>query len=40
MSDISDSESSLQLYDIDNDTVDIISDELSCSSCESNENEF
>ena len=40
MSDISDSESSLQLYDIDNDAVDIISDELSCSSCESNENEI
>ena len=39
MSDISDSESSFQLYDIDNDAVDIISDELSCSSCESNENE-
>ena len=40
MSDISDSESSFQLYDIDNDAVDIISDELSCSSCESNENEI
>jgi len=40
MSDISDSESFLQLYDIDNDAVDIISDELSCSSCESNENEI
>ena len=40
MSDINDSESSLQLYDIDNDAVDIISDELSCSSCESNENEI
>ena len=40
MSDISDSESSLQLYDIDNDAVDIISDELSCSSCESYENEI
>ena len=40
MSDISDSEKSFQLYDIDNDAVDIISDELSCSSCESNENEI
>jgi hypothetical protein len=40
MSDLSDSESSFQLYDIDNDAVDIISNELSCSSCESNENEI
>tara|TARA_E500000178_G_scaffold223038_1_gene219996 strand:- start:755 stop:1090 length:336 start_codon:yes stop_codon:yes gene_type:complete len=40
MSDISDSENSFQLYDIDNDAVDIVSDELSCSSCDSNENEI
>ena len=40
MSDISDSENSFQLHHIDNDTVDIVSDEVSCSSCESNENEI
>ena len=40
MSDISDSENSFQLHHIDNDAVDIVSDELSCSSCESNENEI
>jgi len=39
MSDISDSENSFQLHHIDNDAVDIVSDELSYSSCESNEND-
>lgn len=40
MSISSDSENYFQLYDIYNDAVDIVSDELSCSSCESNENEM
>ena len=39
MSISSDSENYFQLYDIYNDAVDIVSDELSCSSCESNKNE-
>ena len=39
MSNSSGSENSFQLHQIDNDDVDIVSDELSCSSCESNEDE-
>ena len=40
MSNSSSSENSFQLHHIENDAVDIISDEVSCSSCESNENEM
>ena len=40
MSNSSSSEKSFQLHHIENDAVDIISDEVSCSSCESNENEM